>query len=294
MTQKLRLIAMLVSAFAVLSARPATAGFLSVSASGPGGTVSNLQIATTFTTNDTIHYSATYTAQAPIIFSLTLSGSGNYFIGGTSGTITNNTGAPFPSFYAYLVDAPAGSTFNESSWDSTVYSGGTTEIPPFPNANEVLFSGPPGLAVGDTTDIGVGFSIPASATGTQSLEVILSPAAIPEPSTLVLGLTAAIVGAGYPARRPRRRAGEGADQRHRSVSTRSGRTRRSGLPARLRPIRPRSAWKARPARAGRRTELQRRSGAGNPSLGGHPQQILERLTSSAQPHENVTPEPPWP
>jgi PEP-CTERM motif len=46
----------------------------------------------------------------------------------------------------------------------------------------------------------VGIYIPPTATGTQTFQVILTPTAVPEPSSLVLGLIGANAGIGYGAR----------------------------------------------------------------------------------------------
>ena len=204
MIRRLTCVGILVSAFSSLFATHASAGFTSVSASGPGGTATNLAITTTFTTNDTINFDANYTSPAPIDFFLTLNGAGNYFVSDNVNDITNSTSSAFPSFYAFLVNAPAGTTFNESSWEGAVFSNGTTIAPPYPNATSTTFMGPPGLAAGASTIIGVGFLI--SASGPQSVELILTPTplSVPEPSTFTLGLIGAIAGLGYHARRSRR------------------------------------------------------------------------------------------
>jgi hypothetical protein len=204
--RKLICVGILGSAFSISFAGHASAGFISASASGPGGTVTNLAITTVFVTDDNIQFDANYTSKAPIDFFLTLNGEGNYFIGAGSGGITNSTSSTFPSFYADLVTASAGTRFNETSWDGDVFSNGTTFVPPFPNATTVTFNGPPGLLAGDSTNIGVGFSI--SDSGPQSFEVVLTPtvlSSIPEPSTITLGLIGAIaVSFGYLACRFRR------------------------------------------------------------------------------------------
>jgi hypothetical protein len=204
MMRRLICVGFLVPAFGILLAGHASAGFTGASASGPGGTVSSLAIETTFTTDDSIQFSAIYTANAPIDFFLTLNGTGNYFIGAPFGNVTNNTSSIFPSFYAVLVSAPAGTTFNESTWENGTFSNGTSLTPPFPNATTTTFNGPPGITPGSTTDLGVGFSI--SASGPQTVEVVLTPvaaASVPEPSTFTLGLIGAIA-IGYCARRFRR------------------------------------------------------------------------------------------
>ncbi len=75
--------------------------------------MSPLTIGTTFTTDDSVNFAATYTSASEIVLTLSLDGSGTYYIGAGNGHITNDTGAAFPSFYALLVGAPAGVTFNE-------------------------------------------------------------------------------------------------------------------------------------------------------------------------------------
>jgi hypothetical protein len=202
MIRRLMCVGILVSAFGILFVGHASAGFTSVSASGAGGTVTNLAIATTFSIDDSIQFDANYTSPAPIDLFLTLNGTGNYFIGAPFGGITNSTSSTFPSFYAYLVNAPAGSTFNESSWENGIFSNGTTSFPPYPNTTTVIFNGPPGIGAGGSTQIGVGFMINAS--GPQSVEVVLTPTSIPEPSTFTLGLIGAIASLGYCPRRFRR------------------------------------------------------------------------------------------
>jgi PEP-CTERM motif len=203
MMRRLICMGILVPAFGILLAGHASAGFTGASASGPGGTVTNLGITTIFTTDDTVLFDANYTAAAPIEFFLTLDGAGNYFVGESqTPDVTNSTSSAFPSFYAYLVSAPAGSTFNEASWDGAAFSNGTTFTPPFPNTTTVTFSGPPGIVAGASTRLGVGFSI--SASGPQTVELVLTPTAVPEPSTFTLGLIGAIASLGYGARRIRR------------------------------------------------------------------------------------------
>ncbi len=145
MMRRLICVGSLASAFGILLAGRASAGITGATAFGPGGTVTNLAIETTFTTDDSVQFDANYTAAAPIDFFLTLNGTGDYFLGAPFGNVTNSTGSTFHSFFAYLVSAPAGSTFNESSWDGAVFNNGTTISPPFPNSTLTTFNGPPGL-----------------------------------------------------------------------------------------------------------------------------------------------------
>jgi hypothetical protein len=172
---------------AICIAAPASAAITSVSASGPGGTVSSLAIGTTFTTDDSVNFDATYTSPAPIIFTVTINGSGHYFIGTTS-DVTNDTSASFPSFYALLVGAPSGAILNEASWQGATFSNGVSFTPPFPNTTEVSFNGPPGIGAGDTTQLGVGFTI--SNSGSETFEVVLTPTvvSVPESSTWAMML----------------------------------------------------------------------------------------------------------
>src|ERR1700691_3374501 len=85
MTQRLAIAILLVSVSA-LSTRPVSAEITSVSASAPGGTVSSLAIESTFMTDDSVQFDADYTSAAPIVLTLTVDGSGNYFIGAPNGT----------------------------------------------------------------------------------------------------------------------------------------------------------------------------------------------------------------
>ena len=62
--------AVLAAAAALAFAVPATAEIMNVSAAGPGGTVSPLEIVTVFNTNDAVIYGADYTAAAPIYLTL--------------------------------------------------------------------------------------------------------------------------------------------------------------------------------------------------------------------------------
>jgi PEP-CTERM motif len=192
MTHRLVVAVLLISVSGLL-APPASAEITSVSAAGPGGTVSSLAIETTFMTDDSVQFDANYTSPARIVLTLTVDGSGNYFIGAPFGDITNGTGASFPSFFAFLVGAPAGVTFDEASWEDAVFSNGANFIPP---TSEVAFNGPPGLGAGDSTEIGVGFSVPSS--GPETFEVVLTPtaAAVPEPSTWAMMLLG-FAGLGY-------------------------------------------------------------------------------------------------
>jgi hypothetical protein len=189
MTQRLAVAILLISGPALL-ARPASAEITAVSASGPGGTVSSLAIETTFTTDDSVQFDADYTSAAPIVLTLTVDGSGDYFIGVPIGSVTNSTSASFPSFFAFLEGAPAGATFNEATWEDAVFTNGTSFIPAFPNTTEVSYNGPTGIGAGDSTSLNVGFSIPDSVTGPETFKVVLTPttAAVPEPSTWAMML----------------------------------------------------------------------------------------------------------
>jgi hypothetical protein len=152
-----------------------------------------------------VSFDANFTSAAPIYFTLSITGNGNYFLGAPTGGITNSTGSAFPSFYAFLVSGPTGSTFFEAGYSGTVFSNGVTFSPPYPNCTELTYNGPPGLAAGGTTDIELGFQTTVSSPGT--VEIALTPVAlsfIPEPSTFALGFVGAIGSVAYWARRFRR------------------------------------------------------------------------------------------
>jgi hypothetical protein len=77
-----------------------------------------------------VQFDANYTSPAPIVFTLTVDGSGDYFIGVPFGDITNGTGASFPSFFAFLMGAPAGAMFDGAGGDPAVFSNFTHFPPP--------------------------------------------------------------------------------------------------------------------------------------------------------------------
>jgi PEP-CTERM motif len=195
MRRRLAAAVLLISVCGLLAA-PASAQITSVSAAGPGGTVSSLAIGSTFFgTDDSIQFDANYTSPAPIVFTLTVDGSGDYFIGVPFGDITNGTGGSFPSFFAFLMGAPAGVAFDGAGWDPAVFSSGTN-FPP--STSEVALNGPPGLGAGNSTGIEVFVSVPSS--GLETFEVVLTPVAVPEPSTWAM-LALGFAGLAFTARR---------------------------------------------------------------------------------------------
>jgi hypothetical protein len=198
-------LAMVVLTLGAVCAGRASAGMItSASASGPGGTVSNLTIDTANTTDDAVTFHADYTADAPIHFTLNISGAGTYFVGFTFGNVTNSTGSTFANFYAYLESGPSGSELDEASYNTSVFQS-VTFVPDI-NPTEIIFNGPPGLADSDTTNIYVAFT--TTQTGPATVMVALTPTplatAAPEPATIVLGLTGAIGCLGFSTRRRRR------------------------------------------------------------------------------------------
>lgn len=198
-------LAVLAFACVVPLARQASADITAVTASGPGGSVTDLAIATDFSPHDSVQFKAVFTSAAPITFDLTIDGPGGYIVGYPLQDVTNSTATPFPSFYAYQLDAQAGSTFYAGSYNVHAFSSGVTFAPPFPNATTVRFDGPPGLGIGETTNIGVEFEI--NAPGSRTVEVVLTPVAmsVPAPSALTLVLIGAVACLGHRARRPRGR-----------------------------------------------------------------------------------------
>jgi hypothetical protein len=186
--------------FGVLCNRQASAGSItSVSASGPGGTVTDLVIdSSPFGTDDSVGFKANYTALAPIDFTMNISGSGSYYLGIAAGDIINSTSSAFPNFYANLLSGPAGTVTNGAGWETSVFSNGVTFSPPL-SPTSVTFLGPPGIPVGGDTLIYVAFQTTAASAGTVAIS--LSPSPVPEPSTFALGLIGAIGCLGYCARR---------------------------------------------------------------------------------------------
>jgi hypothetical protein len=197
MTHRLVVPVLLISVSGLLAAPASAEMITSVSAAGPGGTVSSLAIETTFLGANAVQFDANYTSPAPIVFTLTVDGSGDYFIGVPFGDITNCTGASFPSFFALLMGAPAGVMFDGAGGDPAVFSN-FTHFPP--STSEVAFNGPPGLGAGNSTDIEVIISVPSS--GPETFEVVLTPTAVPEPSTWAMMLLG-FAGLGYAGYRRR-------------------------------------------------------------------------------------------
>ena len=107
--------ALLAAAAVFAFAVPATAGIVSVSAAGPGGTASPLNIVTIFNTNDAVIYGADFTADAPIYITITLSAGGSntqFFLAPGGNLLTNNSGVTFSNFYMDLLGYPPGTTLN--------------------------------------------------------------------------------------------------------------------------------------------------------------------------------------
>ncbi len=108
---------------------PASAAIVSVSSSGSGGIASNLTIGTAANPGDLLGFTADFTATAEIELDLTLSADtiNTYYVGNPpDDTITNDTNAPFTSFYLYLVGLPAGSGFNSIVFNGPPWEGSVT------------------------------------------------------------------------------------------------------------------------------------------------------------------------
>lgn len=87
--------ATLAAASVVAFVGPATAEIVSVTATGPGGTISPLDIATIVNTDDAVIYGADYTADAPIYITLTLSGGDSntqFFVAQGPNFLANSSG----------------------------------------------------------------------------------------------------------------------------------------------------------------------------------------------------------
>jgi hypothetical protein len=196
MTKRLMMIGLTALTFGFVAARPGYADIVSVNTSGSGGSVRNLMIDTMVNFHDAVGFYADYTSLAGINVNVTVDGPGIYYVGYVN--ITDDTTNAFPSFYAYLTDAPTDSVIGLASYSNATFGDGISGSP-----TSVAFNGPPGLAIGDSTSLYVGVVIPQADTGTQTFTVILTPTALPEPSSLVLGLIGTVAGLGYGARRVR-------------------------------------------------------------------------------------------
>jgi PEP-CTERM motif len=203
--------AALAAGYAAVFAGPAMAEIVSVSATGPGGTVSPLDIGTTVNTDDTVIYGSNYTAAAPIYITLTLGGGDSntqFFVVQSPNFLANNSGVVFRNFYVDLVSAPRGTTFNEAgsagnAFGTPIFNAGMTGMV-FPGVPAL--PGGPGLPSGFVTQIGVGFTLASPADRTETVVLYLSPTPVPEPSTWAM-MTLGFAGlgfAGYRATRARR------------------------------------------------------------------------------------------
>lgn len=202
--------AIIASALAALPARAGFAqdqgeitGVVSNGAETPPGPiiVQNLSIDTLQNFHDEVMFNSYFLAPATLDFTVTVSGPGMYYVG--YGSLENDTnysgpGVGFPSIEADLLNAPAGSFIGGASYSLSAFSNYVTQTSP----TSLTFNGPPGIPVGDATSLYVIVGITAS--GQQTFDLTL--ASVPEPSTLVLCLSAAAAGLGYAASRRRRLA----------------------------------------------------------------------------------------
>jgi hypothetical protein len=200
--KRLMMVGLLAAAFGFLAARPGYAGIVSVTTSGAGGTVHNLAIDTLVNFHDAVGFYADFTSQGGIDVNVTVDGPGIYYVGYVN--ITNDTTSTFSTFYAYLLAEPPGSVIGLTSYSGGTFGGGPTYTPP-DAPTSVAFNGPPGIGVGDSTSLYVGVYIPPADTGTQSFQVLLTPTAVPEPSSIVLGLIGALASIGVGPLRVRRK-----------------------------------------------------------------------------------------
>ena len=203
--------ALLAAAAAFAFAVPATAGIVSVSAAGPGGTASPLNIVTIFNTNDAVIYGADFTADAPIYITITLSAGGSntqFFLAPGGNLLTNNSGVTFSNFYMDLLGYPPGTTLNGGGTAGNAFA-----LPTFnADATEAVFSGVsglpggPGLPDGFSTTLAIGISLASPPVRTETIVLYIGPTPVPEPSTwamMMLGF-AGLGFAGYRATRARR------------------------------------------------------------------------------------------
>jgi hypothetical protein len=205
--------AALAAAYAVAFAGPARAEITNVTATGPGGTVSPLEIGTIFSTDDAVLFGSDYTAAGPIYLTLTLSAgdSNTEFVVSQipdDNFLANNSGVVFSNFYVALESAPKGTMFvaagsSSNAFGPPSYLAGQTMLA-YPGL--VSLPGGPGLPNGFSTQIGFEFTLASPATRTETVVLYLSPTPLPEPSTwamMLLGF-AGLGFASYRATRARR------------------------------------------------------------------------------------------
>ena len=200
---------LLASALGVLLARPGFAQpqgeITNLTSNGtaapmpPTPAVPTLSITSLVNRNDSAFFDAYLFTTGSLDFNVTVSGPGTYYIG--NGRIFNatdymgsGTGIGFMGLEATLLNAPAGSGIGPIETDPQHFTGFTLN-----SLTSITFNGPPGIPVEESAFFNVGYNITGS--GPETFEVVLSPLAVPEPSTLVLGFIAAAAGLGYAARR---------------------------------------------------------------------------------------------
>jgi hypothetical protein len=161
-----------------------------------------LSITTIQNLNDSVFFDAYLFTTGTLDFTVTVSSPGTYFIG--NGRVFNvtdyngpGTGVGFSGLEATLENAPAGSQIGQYQRDPKSYASATVI-----NPTTIVFNGPPGIPVEQSAFFNVGYNITGS--GPETFDVLLTPQTVPEPSTLVMGLIAAVAGLGYAARRRRR------------------------------------------------------------------------------------------
>ena len=200
-------VGMLVAALGVLSAGDASAEILSATASGPGGTVTNIVIDTAIVTNDAISSMRTTRRGPDHLQSDRQRPRG--VLHRLSHWVAHRLHRQPLSLVLYLPgECPERLGDERSRLQFLRFP--QRDVHPRHQSDEHNVRRPARARGRGTTDIYTAVNIPGSASGTQTFQVVWTPTlqSVPEPSTLVLGLTGAMVGLGYLAahRRARRRA----------------------------------------------------------------------------------------
>ena len=181
----------------------------SFSSSGPGGTTT-LAIDTNpgLPPGSGLAYTANFTAVAPITIAIGVDGPGQYYLAAeVAENVTNSTGEHWSVFDFILSEAPAGSRLAGASQSGPVVPDHFNIPPSFlPSpgaADDIRFSGGTGVAQGGGTGLGV--TIVVAGSGPATFQVELAPS-VPEPSAIVLFLSAGLCGLAFLSRRARRSA----------------------------------------------------------------------------------------
>jgi hypothetical protein len=204
-------VAIVASALVIGFTGQSRAGVTSLSSSGPGGTVSVLEVDPNRNDgfNNAINYNAGFTSLAPITITVGVDSPGDYPFGHTIesaatsfGIITNSTGSFWTAFDISLIGAPSGSSIRGDGLSGP--NQGLFGVSFSPDLLTAHYTGNPGLTAGSSFEPGVDFTIGGTGPQTFSIQLLPHGTAIPEPGSAVL-LALGLAGVAGPAWRARAR-----------------------------------------------------------------------------------------